>query len=202
MTRRASTELEPCGARHQVKFVVHHQQLCSRNPIVAAERPDRFAGAVHVGGGFEQPERATFAHPHTPDIAEESCFELSPASEPAREMIEKPEAGVVPVILMFTSGVAQAGNDPDRLASVVHSVAVRQGPAPTRTASARASTDSQGVSQARATSSTWRQAWPRSSQPVLPRVLPRPSRHPLRPPWQRAWLRPSRQAFLLPRQGA
>jgi hypothetical protein len=82
---------------------MHHQNLFGGDLVETGQRGDRLAGEVHVGHRLQQPQLA-----HAGDPAEELPLRRQRCTCSCGQLVDKPEADVVPGVFVFAAGVAEA----------------------------------------------------------------------------------------------
>jgi hypothetical protein len=99
----ATALLEADAARWQVEVVMHDQRFVGGDLVEARERGYRLAGEVHVGHRLQQPQIVDAAQG-----GRRTCPAASACLQAPRQLVDEPEADVVPVIFVLAAGVAEA----------------------------------------------------------------------------------------------
>ena len=101
----ATTLLEADAARFEIEVVVDDQRLVGGDPVETRECCDCLAGKVHEGHRLQQPEFAVAR-----DAAKELPLRCQRCVQAGGQLVNEPEADVVPVVLVLAAGVAEADN--------------------------------------------------------------------------------------------
>lgn len=109
---RAAAQLQLDGTRQQVQFVVHDQDLIGQDFVEARQRHRGEAGAVHEGLRLQQPDLMA-PQRGTRRVAVEARFVAQCHVAHACELVDQPEAGVVPRRRVFGARVAEPDNEFD-----------------------------------------------------------------------------------------
>jgi hypothetical protein len=83
---------------------MHDQCLFGGDLVETGQGGDRLAGQVHVGHRLQQPQIS----PAAGDPAEELSLRRQRHLQCACELVNEPEADIVPVVCVFAAGVAEA----------------------------------------------------------------------------------------------
>ena len=81
-----TTFFQAQGARRQVEFVVHDQDLAGVNPVEPSDRGDRLTAQIHERGRFQQPELDA-AHPNPGELTPVTRLDTERAAMATRQLV-------------------------------------------------------------------------------------------------------------------
>jgi hypothetical protein len=101
----AAALLEADAARFEVEVVMDDQGFVGGDLVEARQRSDRLAGEIHEGHRLQQPQFVDAS-----DAAKEFPLRRQRCLQANAQLVDEPEADIVPVVFVLAAGVAEADN--------------------------------------------------------------------------------------------